>query len=72
MEKKLVSPSSAPKRIAKIQFGTLLSHEIQKVAEMRVISRDLYTMPQRTPALNGCIDPRLGASDKLAKCKTCE
>ena len=51
--KQRVKPSSAPKRIAKIQFGTLLSHEIQKVAEMRVTCRDVYTMPARTPATGG-------------------
>lgn len=70
--KQRVAPSSAPKRISKIQFGTLLSHEIQKVAEMRVTCRDVYTMPARIPAIGGCIDPRLGISDKVSFCRTCK
>ena len=61
----------APKRIAHIQFGTLTKNEMERVAEFQVISRDLFTMPQRLPATNGCMDPRLGVSDKASSCKTC-
>jgi hypothetical protein len=42
---------TSPKRIAKIQFGTLQSHEIEKVSEMQVTSRDVYQIhPIRAPA----------------------
>lgn len=43
---------TSPKRIAKIQFGTLQSHEIEKVSEMQVTSRDVYQInPIRAPAI---------------------
>jgi DNA-directed RNA polymerase III subunit RPC1 len=66
-----VSASSAPKKIAKIQFGTLPTDEIQKIAELQVSSRVLFQMPNRSAAVNGCMDPRLGISDKTSSCKTC-
>lgn len=49
--KENVKSSSAPKRIAKIQFGTLLTEEIQKVSELQVSCRDVYKMnPNKVPA----------------------
>ena len=70
--KMVVGKSSAPKKIAKIQFGTFLTEEIQQISELQVSSRVLYEMPARTPAPFGCIDTRLGVSDKQALCKTCQ
>jgi DNA-directed RNA polymerase III subunit RPC1 len=70
--KKIVDVSSAPKKIAKIQFGTLNTSSIQKYAEFQVASRELFKMPQRTPAPFGCLDTRLGISDKLSSCQTCK
>ena len=70
--KLLVPASSAPRRISKIQFGTLDSVEMERVSELQVSSRDLYTMPARTPASFGVIDNRLGVSDKSSLCKTCQ
>eukprot|EP01035_Chromulina_nebulosa_P016810 gene16810-22294_t len=70
--KQRLEQSFAPKKLAKIQFGTLRSDEIQKISELQVTSRDVYQMlPQRMPAQQGCIDPRLGVSDKVSLCKTC-
>jgi DNA-directed RNA polymerase III subunit RPC1 len=71
MEKKTVATSLAPKKIAKVQFGTLLSHEIRKVAEIHATNSALLQQPQRTPAENGCLDPRLGVSQKRSICATC-
>lgn len=62
---------TAPKRITKMQFGTLSTEEIQKFAELHVCSRELYTMPQKVPSTNGCLDPRMGISDKSSTCQTC-
>lgn len=67
-----VEKSSAPKKISKIQFGTFATGEIQKNSEFQVCSRELYKMPQRTPAPMGCLDPRLGISDKVSSCQTCQ
>ena len=69
--KVVVSPSSAPKKISKIQFGTMATEEIQKIAQLQVSSRVLFQMPHRNAAVNGCMDPRLGISDKTSCCKTC-
>lgn len=65
-------PSSiAPKKIAKIQFGMLDTEEIKRAAEIRVSNREIYQMPQRNSAPLGCMDSRLGISDKQSACKTC-
>jgi DNA-directed RNA polymerase III subunit RPC1 len=63
--------SNAPKKISKIQFGLFDSDEMRMAAEIQVTNRDIYQMPQRTPAPHGCIDPRMGISDKTSACKTC-
>lgn len=41
------------------------------MSEFQVYSRELFKMPERTPAPNGCLDPRLGVSDKTSTCNTC-
>lgn len=66
-----VQSSIAPKKIAKIQFGMLATDEIKQAAEIRVSNREIYQMPQRNCAPLGCMDPRLGISDKSSSCKTC-
>lgn len=63
--------SSAPKKISKIQFGTLNSEEIKLSAEIQVSNREVFQMPLRNAAPYGCMDPRLGISDKVSSCKTC-
>lgn len=71
-ERKLTVPTSiAPKKIAKIQFGMLDTEEIKLAAEIRVSNREIYQMPQRNAAPLGCMDSRLGISDKTSSCKTC-
>jgi len=146
-KKQLVREDLAPKRISHIQFGLLSADEMQRVAEFRVTSRELFTIggrsrggsnnnnggpnipsqqqqqsivplsapssssspgagpdetgqqqatPQssasplplvastaaagtggivgggRIPARGGCLDPRLGVSDKVSTCETCK
>jgi len=51
--RRTVQKSSAPKKIATIQFGTLTRHEIQKAGEVRVSSRELFQMPHRLAAPYG-------------------
>jgi len=63
---------AAPKRISHLQFGLLSSAEMQRLAEFQVTSRELFTMPSRKPAKGGCLDARLGVSDKLSTCATCK
>jgi DNA-directed RNA polymerase III subunit RPC1 len=66
-----VELSTIPKRVSHIQFGLADAEEIQRMSELQVCSRELFRMPQRNPAPNGCLDPRLGVSDKHSECKTC-
>ncbi|CAM9833807.1 unnamed protein product [Pylaiella littoralis] len=67
----LVHETHAPKRISHIQFGLLNAEEVERMSEFQVFSRELFKMPERIPAPNGCLDPRLGVSDKSAVCETC-
>lgn len=69
--KRLVKGDLAPKRISHLQFGLLSPEEMQKLAEFQVCSRELFSMPSRKPAPAGCLDPRLGVSDKVSSCATC-
>lgn len=70
--KALVKQDLAPKKISSIQFGLLSASEIQRLAEFQVTSRELFSMPSRNPAPGGCLDPRLGVSDKNSVCATCK
>ncbi|EIE19808.1 beta and beta-prime subunits of DNA dependent RNA-polymerase [Coccomyxa subellipsoidea C-169] len=45
--------------------------EIIKASELQVYERSLYKMPERKPAPNGTLDPRLGVSNRSSKCSTC-
>lgn len=65
MRKQVVAKSPAPKKLSKIQFGTFVSEEIQKIAEFEVTSNELFST-------NGIMDARLGISDKVVACKTCK
>ncbi len=62
----------APKKISHIQFGLLSANEMERLSEFQVFRSDLFTMPQRTPAPNSPLDPRLGVSDKTSTCATCK
>lgn len=70
--KSLISAKTAPQKISQLQFGLLSAYEIQRIAEFQVTSRELFSMPSRTPAIGGCLDPRLGVSDKFSSCATCK
>jgi DNA-directed RNA polymerase III subunit RPC1 len=70
--KQLVREDLAPKKISHLQFGLMSASEMQRVAEFQVCSRELFSMPSRTPAAGGCLDSRLGVSDKVSTCATCK
>ena len=76
--KSVVLRTTNPKKITKIQFGTLPTEDIQKVSEVRVSSRTIFSLPNaqnptRHPAVNGVMDPRMGISGKTNpdRCATC-
>ncbi len=68
----LPEENPTPKQISHLQFGLLSSSDMQRLAEFQVTSRDLFTMPQRSPAQHGVLDSRLGVSDKVSTCATCK
>ena len=70
--KRVFKGDLAPKRISHLQFGILSPDEMQRLAEFQVSSRELFSMPSRKPAHGGCLDPRLGISDKVSSCATCK
>jgi DNA-directed RNA polymerase III subunit RPC1 len=70
--KHLVKGDLRPKRISHLQFCFFSPAEMQRMAEFQVSSRELFTMPTRQPARGGCLDPRLGVSDKVSSCETCK
>ncbi|KCV73369.1 DNA-directed RNA polymerase III subunit RPC1 [Fonticula alba] len=69
--KELIRPSEAPKKIKALHFGIMSPQDIYQVAEFEVVNRELYTIPDRNPTPNGCLDRRLGTSDKMSTCETC-
>eukprot|EP00592_Proboscia_alata_P014526 CAMPEP_0194395550 /NCGR_PEP_ID=MMETSP0174-20130528/124485_1 /TAXON_ID=216777 /ORGANISM="Proboscia alata, Strain PI-D3" /LENGTH=364 /DNA_ID=CAMNT_0039191497 /DNA_START=123 /DNA_END=1215 /DNA_ORIENTATION=+ len=69
--KLLVARDPSPKTISHLQFGLLSASEMQRLSEFQVSSSQLFKMPERTPAHNGPLDPRMGVSDKTSVCKTC-
>ena len=71
-EKRLVKEDLAPKKISHLQFSLLSPAEMQRLAEFQVWCPQLFSMPARTPSVGGCLDPRLGVSDKISTCATCK
>eukprot|EP00300_Choanocystis_sp_HF-7_P018645 c20097_g2_i2.p1 GENE.c20097_g2_i2~~c20097_g2_i2.p1 ORF type:complete len:1413 (-),score=323.94 c20097_g2_i2:41-4279(-) len=69
--KQLIPENDAPKKISAIQFGLLSAHDIQQLSQIRVVNRELYTLPERTPFPYGVLDTRLGTSSKSDSCSTC-
>ena len=70
--KELVVENQYPKVISHLQFGLLSSEEMERLSEFQLTSNQLYSMPARKPAHGGCIDTRLGISDKVSSCATCK
>lgn len=45
--------------------------EIVNLAELEVVTRDIYDLPNRQPRVGGVLDRRMGVSDKMSLCETC-
>jgi len=60
-----------PKKIQSIQFGILSGTDIERASDLRVSSKQLYDIGTRQPVPYGCLDSRLGVSDKTSECGTC-
>lgn len=70
--KRLVTESTAPKRISHIQFGLLAGDEVQKMSEFQLSNTSLFSKQGRAPASGGAMDKRLGVSEKSSTCDTCK
>lgn len=70
-DKEFVDSDTIPQRVASIQFCVMSSEDIRRIAEFQVTAIDLYEQPDRVPVASGCLDPRLGISDKVSLCQTC-
>ena len=58
LSKDIVSRSNAPRKISKIQFGTLQTADIQRMSEVQVMNRSIFTPasaenPHRMPSESG-------------------
>eukprot|EP00249_Psilotum_nudum_P032294 c47628_g1_i1 orf=1-606(-) len=62
-----------PRKIKSICFNTMSPQEISKAAELQVVERSLYQLPERQPFQNGVLDARMGTTRKKkdAQCTTC-
>ena len=60
-----------PKRIKHIQFSMMSGLEMERASELQVSNKQLYDISTRSPVPYGCLDPRLGVSDKTSECVTC-
>jgi DNA-directed RNA polymerase III subunit RPC1 len=67
----LLRSSATPMQISSIQFGVMSTEEIARSSHIEVITRDLYSQPDRQQTRGGALDARLGAIDKRSICKTC-
>lgn len=67
--KELLRENDVPKKIKHIKFGVLTSAEMNEMAELEVVNRELYR--NKMPVRFGALDRRLGISDKISTCETC-
>jgi DNA-directed RNA polymerase III subunit RPC1 len=69
--KSVLEENNIPLKIDQIAFGVLSSHDMMRLSEIHVVKKNFYEMPGRQPTPYGCLDPRLGISDKKSFCGTC-
>ncbi|KAL8872081.1 MAG: hypothetical protein Q9174_002232 [Haloplaca sp. 1 TL-2023] len=63
---------SLPKRIKELQFGLPSCQDIINQSVLELCDRDLFDQTkERTPRVNGPLDPRMGVSSKHGQCQTC-
>lgn len=60
-----VEESEKPKHIAQINFGLLSGPDMVRMSHLRVCNHELYQINTRIPTKYGCLDTRLGISDKV-------
>eukprot|EP00055_Hartaetosiga_balthica_P015474 m.91554 g.91554 ORF g.91554 m.91554 type:complete len:1420 (-) comp8874_c0_seq2:1254-5513(-) len=72
MSRQMQFHAPATKTISHIEFGTMSPVDIQRVSDVRVYSKDLYSARnRRMPSPYGPLDRKMGAFDKAIPCSTC-
>ncbi|GAM24976.1 hypothetical protein SAMD00019534_081510 [Acytostelium subglobosum LB1] len=71
MTKELIKMDDGPKKIGHIQFGILSPDDMIRLSHVEIINRELFNQEKRTAMAYGCLDNRLGTSDKSVICQTC-
>lgn len=66
-----VEESEKPKHIAQINFGLLSGADMVRMSHLRICNHELYQINTRIPTAYGCLDPRLGISDKVCRRACC-
>ena len=66
----LLDKIASTSRVGAIEFSMLRSHEVNKLSHVHVVSKNLYELNRQEPAANGCLDRRMGISNKKAVCLT--
>lgn len=65
------SDASRAKAVAAVQFGMMTGEDMARASSVQIVARELYRMGSRTPSPFGCLDLRLGVSNKSDTCATC-
>lgn len=58
-----------PQRVSRVQFGLLRAETIEALSVAEITGAVIYS--RGAPAPGGCMDPRLGTTDRRASCATC-
>lgn len=70
--KSFVKETPAPQAIAQIEFGLLSADDVARLSHVEVVNRDLYQQNRAVPVQHGCLDLRMGTSQKTHICATCK
>ncbi|KYQ89196.1 RNA polymerase III [Tieghemostelium lacteum] len=69
--KELIKEDDGPKKIGHIQFGLLSPEDMIRLSHVQIINRELIDTEKKVPVPYGCLDNKLGTSDKMINCQTC-
>ena len=65
-------PTSHPtSKVSRIEFGMIKSDEMIRLSHLQVINRSMYQLDRQEPMPFGCLDRKLGTSQKKGSCLTC-
>ena len=68
---RLLNNNESTAHIESIEFSIFKPEDIDKLSHVHVKYRNLYRFNTQIPYPLGCLDPRLGVSNKRDVCKTC-